>query len=161
MKRVTRTYVAMKMAYYLSSGELERAQRNWHRIKNNARDDVATPAPEPTAQWPDYDRWDEEGIFRLFEAACLWCDENPSLPLNSCTRQRFEQLRDAIYSGDLQGYLSLDESVRAAWAKHGGRPEPGDDPITVNSRVKRAALIDCAKKIGERPRFLFPGARSL
>ena len=157
---VTRAYVGAKKVYYWWSGERERAEREWHRINNNVREGIPLATAVTLKPWPDFDRWDEEGIFRLFEAACLWCDESPSLPLNSGPSHRFEQLRDAIYCGDLQGYLSLQESVRSAWAKHNGRPEPADDPITVNSRVKRAALTDYAMKIGERPRFLFPGARS-
>jgi hypothetical protein len=114
----------------------------------------------PKATWPDFDRWDKVEEFRLFEAACLWCDETPKLPMSGAARSAFEELREAIYDGDLTASPSIDQALRAAWGKHVERAAPEDDPINVNTPIKRRCLVDYAKKTGKRPRFLFPGARA-
>jgi hypothetical protein len=163
---LTRTIVATKKLHYglLSRDARETRGFRWRTIRDNFRDrpDRAPLVAKPSGDgfWPDFDRWDKEPILRLYQAACLWCDEEPSLPMPSAARTQFESLRDALYSGDLTGHLSLDESIRAAWGRHIKRANAADDPITVNTKFKRDQLIAYAEKTGERPRFLFPAARS-
>ena len=77
----TKFYVWLKRIFFLWTRDARDYRRHqWNSIRDNVRE--ASDQPQP-AQWPDFDRWDKEPILRLYEAACLWCDEGPSLPMSS------------------------------------------------------------------------------
>lgn len=121
----------------------------------------AEPADTRTV-WPDFDKWDDKTEFRLFEAACLWNEEEPKLPMSDGALDKFEMLREAIYARDLSASgLTLDEAFDAAWGKVVKRAPKIDDPINVNTKVEKKTLVDFASRNGSGPRFLFPGARSI
>ena len=165
---LTRAFIQIKLIGYACAIAWESERRVWHTIRDNVRseaatrdDDLAQSTIEPQRPWPDFDRWDSRNIMRMFEAACLWCDETPGLPMPSAARPIFERLRNAIYEDRLSGLLSVNESVRVAFGKHMRRQPPETDPVTVNTLVSRDSLMEYAERVNETPRFLFPGARSL
>ena len=87
-RRVTRTYVWLKKQRHYWEYKIETGQRDWHRIKDNVREEERKTLAERALieinrPFPDFDRWDNEEILRLFQAACLWCDENPAYPCSA------------------------------------------------------------------------------
>jgi hypothetical protein len=110
--------------------------------------------------WPDFSKWDAVEIFNLYEAAALWCDQEPSLPLSNRATLVFNRLRRGIYNQEISPSMDLREAVTSAVTQHSGEKFSLDDAVTVNTRVKRAELLKHAKKHEERPKFLFLGARA-
>ncbi|MFY9640552.1 MAG: hypothetical protein ACLP02_01940 [Rhodomicrobium sp.] len=110
--------------------------------------------------WPNFSKWDAIDIFKLYEAAALWHDQEPSLPLSSRATLIFNRLRRGIYNQEISPYMELREAVTSAVTQHSGDKFSLDDAVTVDTQVKRAELIKYAKKHEERPKFLFPGARA-
>jgi hypothetical protein len=110
--------------------------------------------------WPDFDKWDTKNVFRLFEAAALWNDEEPKLPMSATAQRTFKQFHRAIYEKKLRTKLSLDESLGVAAHEIGDYPKPDEDPITVNTTIGRKHLRAYADEMGQKPKFLFTDQRA-
>jgi hypothetical protein len=160
-----------RFTYYFINGDSARrlkhitydygAYTDVHVNKQRALLNWATPLHDPgQLHWPDFDRWDKEDVFRLFEVACLWNDIEPQLPLNFESNATFKKLRQAIYNQELSPYMDIDEAVAAAWNTHVTKEFKKDDAVTVNTKVQRDSLLEFAQNEGDRPRFLYPGARA-
>lgn len=90
---------------------------------------------------PDYEKWNLVTTFTLAQAAILWADRRPELD--------FDDSAHAIYS-------MLKEQARAG---HLDATAAGQD-IDRDSRVLRGDLVRLARRLKQRPKFLFnKGAR--
>jgi hypothetical protein len=126
-----------------------------------------SPAPEvrAAARWPDFRVWDEHEEFELYQAACLWFDREPILPMPDNARSLFAEWQAAIEGGNMNArftYDPLSDAVTMAMLKH---PMPGQGTdfaplVTVHTRVSRRVLKAWADDRGQQPRFLFPERRS-
>src|SRR5205823_2847819 len=109
---------------------------------------------------PAYDKWDIVDVLRLFEAACLWCDVEPGLPMPIRARRVFKRLQACLADKSIYPALSMREMLDAPPRNDSFATEFDEDvPINVNRHVGREALTEYARRIGARPRFLFKGAR--
>jgi hypothetical protein len=108
----------------------------------------------PIQRWPDFRKWDERSEFQLYEAAALWFDAEPRLPMWWRARWKFRRWRCVIAVGAVPkepegpGTASV---VRA-------RTIPS---VTLHTRVHREALRMLAEQEGKKPLFLFPERRGL
>jgi hypothetical protein len=106
-----------------------------------------TTSSEP---WPDFKKWDKANDFELFEAACLWFDIEPRVPMPDNALDKYQSWRRDI----LAGKLSIDaDSVRHAIEIAVKR----DTSVTPHSRIRREKLVTLAGRDGVWPLFLFPG----
>jgi hypothetical protein len=131
----------------------------WCELKVS-RVQVADLWPIRQKTWPDFSKWDAVDIFTLSEAAALWYDQEPSLPLSNRATLIFNRLRRGILNQEISPHMDRREAVTSAVTQHSGEKFSLDDAVTVKTRIKRAELLKYAKKIEERPKFLFPGARA-
>jgi hypothetical protein len=106
----------------------------------------------PTQQWPDFRKWDERTEFELYEAAALWFDAEPRLPLWWRARRKFQRWKPEIAGnaiptkpGSLCGASEIDARRISS--------------VTLHTRLHRATLKAMAEKEGSRPLFLFPERR--
>jgi hypothetical protein len=110
-------------------------------------------------RWPDFDAWNKEEL-RLFEAACLWVNQDPRLPMTPAARRQYKRLAKAFFEHNLPIAEDIDTDVRLAMDRHfDGKGVEQSDSITVNTRVYRHTLEELAQEWNERPRFLFPKER--
>jgi hypothetical protein len=126
-----------------------------------------SPPDREALQWPDFEKWDARKEFDLGDAACLWFDHEPRLPLPALAHERFHEWKATIERGDMKArftYDPLDDAITMAMMKHGGIPAKGQDfaptEVTVQTRVSRKVLKAWALDHGEQPRFLFSERRS-
>ena len=108
--------------------------------------------------WPDFEKWDKQKEFRLLEAACLWVDEEPRLPLSFKSQIAFRKLEKALEEYRLSARRNdLWEVISDAFDLH----EKGQaNKANPNWVVTRSDLVTYAKTVGEKPRFLFPKERT-
>ena len=117
-----------------------------------------------TTTWPDFEASDKRKDFQLYEAACLWFDRKPILPMPRAAKRMYRELKAGVESGGLAGIFTndaLDNALYSAAFRH-KIAKPGEDfypPITPHTKVKRAALLRWAEKRGDKPRFLYPERR--
>lgn len=120
------------------------------------------PHANQLPMWPDFAKWDERNVLELYEAACLWNDEEPSLPMNAAALHVFWEFYKAIYEKRLGTKANLDLSISLAMIQSGGWPLTPDqnDPVNVHTKVSRRHLEPYARSIGGRPKFLFRDQRA-
>lgn len=111
-------------------------------------------------QFPSLDFYDRRDALALREIAALWLDQNPEMPLRPEVREKYQFFHDEIYGGRLKAVLNIDEATALALAQIAGYPEDGEDPITVETQVKRDELRRFALKTSDRPMFLFKDRRA-
>jgi hypothetical protein len=106
----------------------------------------------PIQRWPDFKKWDDRDEFELFEAAALWFDAEPRLPMWWRARGQFQLWKLAISSGaiPINSQAPIEVSEIAA---------PTTSSVTPHTRIDREALKRLAEKEGRKPLFLFPGRR--
>jgi hypothetical protein len=104
----------------------------------------------PIQQWPDFRKWDDRSEFKLYEAAALWFDAEPRLPMWWHARRKARHWRLMIASG--AGPESPSEMLGIQFAT--------DTPVTPHTRIPRETLKAWAEKEGKKPLFLFPERRS-
>lgn len=107
-------------------------------------------------QWPDFEELDKRRDFRLWEVACFWVDQPARMPLKGAAKRQFKRLEAATKAQDLEVMRhDLLETVYDAHAELRGRKTPANP----NWTVTRGALIQYARSINSKPRFLFPKER--
>jgi hypothetical protein len=106
----------------------------------------------PIQRWPDFKKWDDRDEFELFEAAALWFDAEPRLPMWWRARRQFQLWKLAISSGaiPINSQAPIEVSEIAA---------PTTSSVTPHTRIHREALKRLAEKEGRKPLFLFPERR--
>jgi hypothetical protein len=107
-------------------------------------------------EWPDFDIWDNEEQFRLWEAAALWVDETPRRPPGRREKRQFEVLARAVTDRTLDVIRgTLAETIEDAIDETDGKA------VKVNPEwvVKREDLVSFAESRHETPRFLYPKER--
>jgi len=111
----------------------------------------------------DFAILDKRDHFKLYEAACLWCEMAPTLPFPTAGKKAYNRLEKAIYDQKLRlEYGTIDEILNQTGEILVPEWRDDDEPsINVNSRVYRDELKRYAKEeTTERPRFLFVGERA-
>jgi hypothetical protein len=102
----------------------------------------------PIQRWPDFQKWDGRSEFALYEAAALWFDAEPRLPMWWRARRTFRRWQRSL----------ADTTIPAGPLSRGG---PSQDEaytissVTLHTRVHREALKRLAEKEGREPLFLF------
>lgn len=107
---------------------------------------------------PEYEEWDKRNMFRLWEAACLWADEEPARPLSAAARKCLNQLAEAIYSHELD-LLRNDDQRQAVYDSH-MKASGHDVKPDQNWMLRRQRLLEYASSIGTKPPFLYPSERA-
>jgi len=102
----------------------------------------------PIQRWPDFEKWDDRTEFELHEAAALWFDAEPRLPMWWRARRKVRRWERMIAGGTLPAHPGLRKSGLATTSS-----------ITPHIRIPRAALMALAEKEGSKPLFLFPDRR--
>lgn len=108
------------------------------------------------APTPDYDVWDAKDAFRLYEAASLWVNVEPRLPLTRKARAQYKVFESALNGGGMPAAASptVRDAIDRAFAKV--NKEEWVDP---NTLIDRGVLIEWATHHSEEPPFLFPKRR--
>jgi hypothetical protein len=99
----------------------------------------------PVQRWPDFKKWDEHDEFELYEAAALWFDAEPRMPMWWRARQRFRRWKPMIGAG----VILAEPDGRGEISKIG-------TSVTPHTRIRRDELKRLAEKEGSKPLFLFP-----
>jgi hypothetical protein len=106
----------------------------------------------PIQPWPDFRKWDDRTEFALYEAAALWFDTEPRVPMWWRARRKFRlwnlMITEAAISEDPKSLHGASE-----------KGAPTMSSVTPHTRVHREALKMLAEKEGSRPLFLFPERR--
>jgi len=102
-------------------------------------------------EWPDFQAWDQKDQLQLYEAACLWVDREPQLPLPRRAKAIYSALESHMLSGKSLPQYELDDTIAITLGEK-EFPEP-------HAPMSRAGLLAMAESRGERPRFLYPAER--
>jgi hypothetical protein len=92
----------------------------------------------PIEPWPDFRKWDQRQEFELCEAACLWLNLEPRLPMTERALTKYKVWRSQIFSG---GVPVSTESVRHAV----GIGAHVDSAVTPHTKINREILITMAE----------------
>jgi hypothetical protein len=104
----------------------------------------------PIQQWPDFQKWDDRSEFKLYEAAALWFDAEPRLPMWWRARRKVREWKRTIAGGvELKSQHTIIESLSGS-----------NRSITPHTQIDREVLKKLAQKEGRRPLFLFPERRT-
>ena len=106
----------------------------------------------PVQQWPDFGKWDTRSEFKLYEAAALWFDAEPRLPMWWRARRKLQQWEPMISCG----VIAVEREGRARASEVGARPNSSTVAFVL---VRRETLKTLAEKEGREPLFLFPERR--
>lgn len=104
--------------------------------------------------WPDFKKWDRD-YYELYEAACLFFDKEPKLPMSPDAQRLFDIWREewlAKQTGYLRVLVTSYEAVKSAVETSSGAP---DETFHPEMQVTKKALIVWCEANGEHPRFLF------
>jgi hypothetical protein len=85
---------------------------------------------------PDYERWNLVSTFTFAQAASLWADRRPELEFDDTASAIFSMLKEQAEAGTLDASAAGETFGRDA-------------------RVLRGDLVRLAKRMKQRPRFLF------
>jgi hypothetical protein len=108
----------------------------------------------PIEPWPDFKKWDERQEFELYEAACLWFNLEPRLPMPERASNKYKVWRSQIFGG---GIPVNSESVRHA-VEIGLKKE---NAVTPHTKIHREILVTMAEHEGAQPLFLFRHKRDV
>ncbi len=89
-----------------------------------------------SASLPDYEKWNLVTTFTFAQAASLWADRRPELPLDDAAYAIYRMLKEQAKSGGLDALAEGPEFHRG-------------------SLVLRGDLVRLARRMKQRPRFLF------
>lgn len=104
--------------------------------------------PEQQNSGPAFEVWSQVQELELFQAACLWAEKKPALPVVDDPEYAYlRMLKEAIAKKQLPAVLKLDEAIRLQQRQY----QPN-----VKTKVDRSKLREFAKQRGLYPRFLFP-----
>jgi len=106
----------------------------------------------PIQRWPDFRKWDERGEFELHEAAALWFNAEPRVPMWWRARWKCCQWRSVIAAGAFPGEPRALDATSAIQIQTTSSGIP-------YIRVRRETLKILAEREGTRPLFLFPESR--
>jgi hypothetical protein len=115
-------------------------------------------------RWPDFKVLDDRKDFELYEAACLWFDKEPILPMFDEALGIYQQWKQCIEAGDMPTHASYDplaDAINISLYKH-PFPKLGSEfapVITPHLRISRGILKAWCEATGHRPRFLYPERR--
>jgi hypothetical protein len=106
----------------------------------------------PIEPWPDFRKWDKKEQFELYEAACLWFNIEPRLPMPERALFKYQEWREMTFGG---GLPVVSESVRQSISK----AMKDESSVTPNTRIRKEVLIGLAEHDGYKPLFLYPYKR--
>ena len=105
-------------------------------------------------QQPDFDKWDKQERFRLWELASLWENIEPQMPLGRRAARRFRKLAKAVRSKELP--VDTRTVLEAVELELKLRTE---DKASSQWIITRSNAELHAELLGECPPFLFPEER--
>jgi hypothetical protein len=106
----------------------------------------------PIEPWPDFKKWDRKDLFELYEAACLWFNIEPRLPMPERALLKYQEWREMIFGGGIP--VDTDSTLHAV--QIGVKKETA---ITPHSRIRKEVLETLAEHEGCQPMFLYPHKR--
>ncbi len=116
----------------------------------------STPAADDQP-WPDFEKWDQHDRFQLYEAACLWFNLEPRLPMPPQAKAKCAEWVEQIYEGKLPSNTdSVRESIEFAFEATGSRERTS---VTPHNTLSRESFAILAEDEGVQPLFLFPHKR--
>ena len=106
----------------------------------------------PKEPWPDFKKWDTKTNFELYEAACLWFNIEPRLPMPDRALSKYQSWKYMAFGGGLPVHTdSVRHAVQIGMNK--------DSSITPHTLVHRVVLEGLAEHDGYEPLFLYPHRR--
>ncbi len=117
------------------------------------------PKANPSVKWPDFEKWDQMQEFQLYEAACLFFDAEPQLPMPAKAQALFREWKYQWLHktpNHLSVLVTINEAVESAYTTAKELPDKTFHP---HMMVKRASLITWCEARHEYPLFLFPYRR--
>jgi hypothetical protein len=141
-------------------------ERGWLRWPTRLRDLASALEAPRQRPWPDFKALDKRSDFELYEAACLWFDEEPVLPMFDDAFELYQEWRSVIEAGEMPARFThdpLNDAISSAMAKAKIPPPKAGENfgalVTPHTRVSRGVLRGWAEIKGEKPRFLYPERR--
>jgi hypothetical protein len=107
----------------------------------------------PIQRWPDFKKWDERAEFELYEAAALWFDAEPRMPMWWRARQKFRRWKLMIGAGAILAEPDARGIISEIGVRH-------ISAVTPHTRIRREELKLLAEEEGSKPLFLFPESRA-
>jgi len=108
--------------------------------------------------WPNFKEWDQRQDFELYEAACLWFNQEPQLPMPRRAKKVYEKWREKIYDRALAANTeTMRASINLAFERTGLAHERMS--VTPHNKISREDLIGLAREGECQPEFLFPHKR--
>jgi hypothetical protein len=108
----------------------------------------------PIQRWPDFKKWDQRAEFELCEAAALWFDAEPRLPMWWRARRKFRLWMPMISSGEIPTLAAPMPVHHTKGAAH-----RTISSVTPHARIHRDVLRALAEKEDRKPLFLFAERR--
>jgi hypothetical protein len=105
----------------------------------------------PEEPWPDFKKWDKKEKFELYEAACLWFNIEPRLPMPDRPLSKYQTMKEMT----LDGFPVESESIRHSLDK----AKKLDSSVTPHTLVVREVLEGLAEHENYQPMFLYPHRR--
>ena len=106
----------------------------------------------PDEPWPDFKKWDKKEKFELHEAACLWFNIEPRLPMPTRPLSKYQAMKEMTLGG---GLPVESESIRHSIDK----AMKLDSSVTPHTLVAREVLEGLAEHEVYQPMFLYPHKR--
>lgn len=107
----------------------------------------------PDEPWPAFDKWDKQKDFQLYEAACLWFNIEPRLPMPERAQRKYQEWKSMILGGGMPVHSGDDirNDIKVAMGNEAA--------VTPYLRVYREVLIGLAENEPSKPLFLYPYRR--
>lgn len=106
----------------------------------------------PFEPWPDFSKWDKKEKFELYQAACLWFNIEPRLPMPDRPLSKYQEWKAMVFGGGLPVYSNSERHA----AEIGMNVKSS---ITPHTRVLRQVLEGLAEHENYQPLFLYPHKR--
>jgi hypothetical protein len=123
------------------------------KLRIKKRSAAVQESRQGNASWPDFKKWDQKSEFELYEAACLWFDIEPQLPMPRKPQEKYQQWKAMILGGGLPVHSgnNIRNDIKVSMRD--------ETAITPHLRIYRDVLVTVAEHDGEQPRFLYPHRR--
>jgi hypothetical protein len=128
------------------------AIQRWLTREPRRNRSLASSEQPRVGAWPDFKKWDQREKFELCEAACLWFDREPVLPMPRNAQEKYQEWKRMILGGRLSVTgLILRDDIEIAMKRK--------TAINPHLIIYREVLEEVAKHDNVEPRFLFPYRR--
>ncbi len=117
------------------------------------------PRPRKRAAWPDYNKWRKADPIKLYEAACLWWELEPTLSMSQIAQLTAAEIAANYRAVRRRPITDADVILQQTdLNEYGYTSRP--PPLPPETEISRAELATYAKKSGHYAKFLDPELKS-